>query len=61
MYERYFNFFSGTRCREIIGTVIYAAQDDETSRLQSVAMRHLVTIGSKRRMSRDKIDVYTHK
>lgn len=47
MYERYFNFFSGTQCREIIDTVIYAAQD-ETSRLQSVAMRHLVTIGSKR-------------
>lgn len=60
MYERYFNFFSVTRSREIIGTVIYAAQD-ETSRLQSVAMRHLVTIGSKRRMTRDKIDVYTHK
>lgn len=60
MYERYFNFFSETRCREIIGTVIYAAQD-EISRLQSVAMRHLVTIGSKRRMTRDKIDVYTHK
>lgn len=44
MYERYFNFFSG-RSREIIGTVIYAAQD-ETSRLQNVAMRHLVTIGN---------------